>query len=89
MKQFIETLRVPVISTAHIPTAETIPNGDYLEAPYEGGWFFWIDEDDCDDWVLPIRAWLNANGFDGEYWVRFDSCGDIVEGLPVYEWEEA
>jgi len=86
MNQRILTMVVPVISTAHIPSNESIPNGDYLYAEYDGGWFFWVDDEPDAPWIQALRDWLDSNRFKSTNWVRLDCDCDRVDGLPTYEW---
>lgn len=77
-------MRVPVISTAHLPSAEAVDNTDLLSATYEGGWFVYVEDDPIGSyWYEPIRIWAKVQDF---AWVRFDSYGDVIADLEVYEW---
>ena len=94
-------MQAPVLSTAHLSEevgeklAQTLPGEDLfgfvcMIGPDGGLVYFgdpdsWIDEPEekmpaC---LRDCATWANNEGYE---WVRFDSSGDVVEGLPVYEW---
>lgn len=90
---------VPVISTAHLSEevgealAGALSGSDFfgfmcMVGPI-GGMVYLGDLDlYADDPELPVclrdcGAWANSKGHE---WVRFDPDGDVVRGLPVYEW---
>ena len=78
-------MRVPVISTAHMPYYDALEKLDCVKALTQEGGFVWVGEDlEEDHWLKPIAAWLLAHGFD--HWVRFDADADTVDGLPTFEW---
>lgn len=81
------TNHVPVLSTAHIPGPEALHDGRLTMdlAPYEEGVFLRLMQDDMPEWLEPVAAWMQRE-YPGEYWVRFDSDGDLIDGLPVYVW---
>lgn len=75
---------IPVISTAHMPGTNAIAD---LKTPYmlwDQGGLVWVeDSDDQEAWVAKIAEQLRCP--DG--WVRLDSDGPIIEGLPTYNWD--
>lgn len=90
-------MHVPVLSTGHLTyktaNAEITPDhngpGDLLTIRFpEGFLVFCSDESVLVDIDVPgdLRAclkWAQTNGYE---WLRFDSAGDQVGELPVYEW---
>jgi hypothetical protein len=81
--QYIMT--VPSISTAHLPSSDAPKKARLYFAEYEDGFFIFIDDVPEDEWLVPIRNWLNAE-FNGLNWVRFDADGEIMPELPTYDW---
>lgn len=91
------TIQVPVISSAHITqeTAELLTrNPDTLPvevAPYRYGWFVFIFIPEIDV-SLPadlaeVFGWFREQPqFEGANWLRIDADGDVVDGLPTYDW---
>lgn len=86
----IWTIRVPVLSTGHLPSKNSVTECGETYAAYEFGWFVWIPSDpdgkSWPAWITDVRAWMDKNDFTNEQWVRFDSVADEVEGLKTYEW---
>lgn len=80
----LETMHVPVISTAHLPGDSAIADLGVLHAAYEYGYFVWVDVDNDTDWFVKVREWAKDNAPEG--WVRFDSDADPVPELPTYNW---
>lgn len=90
-------MEVAVISTCHLTEqtgcAEIQPDfsglGGLLAVPMPDGFLVYnSDPDVLEDEEVPqdLRVclrWANKLGFE---WVRFDSAGSQVEGLPVYDW---
>lgn len=86
MSEELFVLRVPVISTAHLPGPNSVVDAGVLYAPYDNGWFVFIEDEPDDEhpeWYSPVHTWAQERGF---YWVRFDCDGDIVDELEKYEW---
>ncbi len=86
--------QIPVLSTAHLPedVAQALFAGTYSlglltavapAAPrdllfvYVGGEILQSSS------LAPAHNWARENGYS---WIRFDSIGDVVEGLPIYDW---
>lgn len=88
MTQRVLTLTMPVISTAHTPSQGAVIESGYLFAPYEGGWFFFVDDQPTEFWVRELRTWLDQNGFEGSNWVRIDCGGDFLDNVTTYQWSE-
>ena len=94
----MQTVTIPVISTAHITkevadllTAEADKNPWVICAPYEYGYFLWIndrenyDPDSVPECLLAISDKLRTAAAIG-VWVRLDCDVDLLDGLPVYDW---
>ena len=87
------TLNIPVISTAHAPSMGAIvafcDNNAAATNFAEGFIFLYIDTEyewEGDEaWMAPIAAWMKEN-YPDEWWLRLDSCGDVIPELPTYEW---
>lgn len=92
------TTEIPVITTGHISVAtrdllhsvaadQCKPSDGITDvAEYTSGFFVRFCEEtplDNPD-MQAIRDWLDTAGYD--LWVRIDSDGDTVPGLPIYEW---
>ena len=80
----IETMTVPVISTAHLPGNFAVADLGVLYAKYAYGYFVWMDPDNDTAWFVKIREWAEAHAPDG--WVRFDCDADPVPELTTYNW---
>ena len=80
----IETMIVPVISTAHLPSRTAVEDLGVLHAKYAYGCFVWMDESEHEHWYATIREWAEAHAPDG--WVRFDCDADPVPELTTYNW---
>lgn len=89
-------MTVPVLSTAHMPgpfEPERIRDlGDQPVALFDDGMFLFIgseadgNEYEGDNaWLAPISRWLDKQDMP-DRWVRFHSCGDVVDGLPTFDW---
>lgn len=81
--------QIPVISTRHIPSTETLADlALELDTPIalyaEGGFVRMPPASACPEWLYPIAKWAKSNVFD---WIHFNDEGDIVEGLPVFDWD--
>ncbi len=79
-------MRVPVISTAHLPNHEAVGDAEVLSAVYEGGWFVYMEDEyspDMPDWYRNAWCWAKQQGFS---WIRFDADGDYVEKLEKFIW---
>lgn len=94
----MQTMTIPVISTAHITkevaarlTEEGDKNPWVICAPYEYGYFLWINDrenynpDSVPECLLSIIDKLSTPTAIG-VWVRLDSDADPLDGLPVYDW---
>lgn len=77
-------MRVPVISTAHLPGSDAIVDLGVLYAAYDCGYFVWMDGTIEAPWFVAIREWADQQTNDG--WVRFDNDADPVPELPTYNW---
>lgn len=97
-QQAFWTIEVPVLSTALITrqTSERLTSlGDRNPwaqcACYEDGYFISVPEvaafppdiEEPPEDLLAILKWARERGYP---WVRLDSIGDIVDGLPSYSW---
>ena len=51
----IETITVPVISTAHLPGDFAVADLGVLHAAYDYGYFVWMDPDNDTDWFVKIQ----------------------------------
>lgn len=92
-KQQPWVMAIPVVSTGHIPAevrekldASSMPYGLY-SASYPDGWFIACGENGDDDEGLPeplaaVLQWARKAGYE---WVRLDTDGDEIDGLPTYE----
>ena len=85
-------LVVPVITTAHAPSAEDFDELSKLNmvAKYEHGAFVFIGTEKPQsvvwpEWMEPIVEWFQS-AYPGENWLRFDSAGDEIDGLYLYDW---
>lgn len=88
------SMQVPVLSTGHISRdtsllLEVNPaalHGIVTCAPYSSGWFLLfhteVEPDQAD--LRAIREWVFQQGPDR--WCRLDQDGDMVDGLPGYDW---
>lgn len=80
-------MRVPSLSTAHVPTDFDIHESGGLFAAYDYGFFLFLGEyPDAGEpeWITKLRDWALPQGFG---WVRFDCDGDEVEELEKFTWE--
>lgn len=88
---------IPVLSTAHMPDTDAVirlesaPNAapGAAAATFDGGFVFIEREPGAypaNHWLTPIAQWLRSVYPDDVEWVRFDSDGDLVADLPVYDW---
>lgn len=85
-------MRVPVLSTAHIKenTLEKLASApeEFLVIDYEEGAFVRINPYSPSKPPPEIRLlvkWLR-HAFPKQWWIRLDRDGDIIDGLPVYDW---
>ncbi len=79
-------MKVPVISTAHLPGPSALEDASLLYAMYMGGWFVYVEEDleaEAPKWYLDVMQWAADNGYP---WVRFDCDGAVIDKLEKYEW---
>lgn len=91
---FGHIMQVPMINTCHLK--EDTVNGylkgtdSLLVADYDFGSFIYIGEAEDDlpvDAPEDLKALARFVRAQGEfYWVRIDGDGDVIEGLPEYEW---
>lgn len=79
------TMSVPVISTAHMPSTTAL--SDLKITPVmiaDFGGMVYIE-----DGIVHETKWLNdlAEGLEApDGWIRLDSAGLVIDGLPVYDW---
>lgn len=90
-------MTVPVINTIHIrpETDQALQEkrNDFSAFSLgECGWLIYCgDSDDSDEDsekfpdIAGVMQWARRNGSNG--WLRVDSAGEVVEGLPKYEWQ--
>lgn len=92
----IDVMKVPVLSTGHISVAtrqrfesEGDANPWCHVAGFEYGYFISIPSE-WEHAVPPVPAdlqalfrWASQRGF---AWVRLDSDGEVVDGLPSFSW---
>lgn len=79
------TMAVAVINSCHMPGPRAC-EGMYRYWNEEGGAvILYIGDLDADtpEWLKTLANPLLEQGFE---WVRFDTCGDTVEGLPTFKW---
>lgn len=77
---------VPVLSTAHLPGPSAPEDASLLYAKYTEGWFIYAQDDinaDTPSWYARIREWAVPREYT---WIRFDSGGDEIKDLPIYDW---
>lgn len=83
------TMHIPVISTAHMPHSQAaFEIQDTTVAAYPEGAFVRVSFEEAftnDEWLRPVRDWLSKTSL-SDCWVRFDRDGDIVPGLPMFDW---
>lgn len=83
------TTLLPVLSTAHMPSALALEDlSGYNVAMTETGGFVYVGTDGPGEdapWLAPVWEWMSNNGFE-DGWVRFDSAGDEIDGLPTFDW---
>lgn len=81
-----DVITVPIISTAHMPGENALTvlkdSGIVPVMLFEYGGMLYVDYTDV-PWVKTIAESLDVP--DG--WVRFDSCGPAIPGIPVYDWD--
>lgn len=92
------TMELPVISTGHLTEevaealSKVLPGEDfygyYCAVTGHGGFVHFGDLEADERGNLPaclrdVAEWAEREEFE---WVRFDSDGDRIEGLPYYEW---
>lgn len=81
-----DVITVPVISTAHMPGQNALTilkeNGIAPVMLFEYDGMLYVEYTGV-PWVMAIAEGLDAP--DG--WVRFDSCGPVIPGIPVYDWD--
>lgn len=82
-------MRVPVVSTAHIErdTLETLASSFRVIETDEGA-FVWIGTEIRSNAPAEMKRLIEwfTNEFPEEWWIRIDRDGDVIPGLPVYEW---
>lgn len=89
-------MHVPVLSTSHVKegTLDAVhdkgwPGPAFKVVDYEEGSFVWVGTnaltEPMPDELKPVVKWFRKN-YRHESWIRFDRDGDVIEGLPVYEW---
>jgi len=85
-------MRVPVLSTFHIKrdTLEKLAEEEEFRViDYEEGALVRINPLNSSSRVPPeirrLVKWFRQN-FPKQWWIRFDRDGDVIPGLPVYDW---
>jgi len=83
-------MTVPVLNTEHLPSADPFDD-EWFVAITRDGFFVYCGDDpqDWEDapWFQKILEWVQSKPLDRDVeWVRFDPDGDLIEGLPRYEW---
>lgn len=88
-------MQAPVISTGHITKELNEELGQYsrVNAPWgqevvdiEGGWLLYVGANEATDVpevLAPLFAWTASLGYE---WLRLDQDGDVIAGLPTYNW---
>ena len=88
-------MQVPVLSTEHIKpnTSEFLMSCRHGDAPWgqevlklDGGWLFFVGAGEVDIYPEDLKEvflWAVTHNYE---WIRLDESGDIVEGLPTYDW---
>ncbi|MBB5409310.1 hypothetical protein HDG34_003251 [Paraburkholderia sp. HC6.4b] len=90
----MKTITMPVIATCHITRAtdrllqdEGDRNPWTIAAPYDEGVFIYVQSEDGEGQPAElgdIFAWARRHGHE---WVCIDAAGDVVDGLPLYDWD--
>lgn len=84
-------MTIPVVSTQHAPEnhMELLKENKFWLASYPEGAFIYVGDSEhwegCAPEFVSLFSWFNEN-FEGEGWLRLDSGGDVIDGLPVWEW---
>lgn len=82
------TMTIPVISTGHVPGTfvHDLKQAGYTVAYYPEGAFICVGEDieGVPEAYRQVLEWHKENGKDD--WLRLDRDGDVIEGLPVFDW---
>lgn len=98
MSRPLWVMRVPVISTAHLPTLDALDRWEFTPkalVSLDGGGFLLVPDVYVEDileeghWMEPIQDWLLKHGYDwltSTVWIRFDRDADVIEGLPTFPW---
>ena len=86
-------MTVPVLSTRHLPGPRALlQDAAHFSsvAQFDCGWFVCMFETGRGDpyYICALRSWLRRE-YPGQFWVRFDADGDILEELEdfAYVWE--
>lgn len=81
-----DVITVPIISTAHMPGERALAILKGMDTVpvmlFAYGGMLYV-EDSGVPWVKAIAEGLAAP--DG--WVRLDSLGPVIPGIPVYDWD--
>lgn len=98
MSNKIEHMQIPVISTAHLTkeiadvlTKQGDKNPWVICAPYEYGYFLWINDREhyepgsVPECLLAISDALQQTDRLG-VWVRLDADADKLQNAPTYNW---
>lgn len=93
-------MSVPVLSTAHVPSPfepERLSHQGHhpiATSDDDEDMFIYIgsvkdgNEYEGDNaWLLPVSRWLDERTYLTGRWVRFHSCGDVIDELPTFNWE--
>lgn len=84
-------MRIPVVSTAHVrqDTLDKLALAqEFRVIDYYEGAFVWVGMQaysNAPEEMKPLVEWF-SNAFPKEWWIRLDRDGDLIPGLPVYEW---
>ena len=81
---------VPVISTSHMPNEHALNNNaEAYNIP--DGWLVYVGSSEGADycgisWFAAVIQWVRSNYEYDVSWIRFDSCGDVIDELETWEW---
>lgn len=80
-------MNVPVLSTSHIQQGTLVKLDPRTVADYEEGAFVHLGlcKTSLPDELVPVKTWFFRN-YPSQRWIRFDRDGDVVDGLPTYDW---
>lgn len=82
------TMTLEVYSTGHVPESfvADLKEAGYVVAEYPEGAFICVgdDVDNAPEAYRPLFQWHYENGNDD--WLRLDRDGDMINGLPFFDW---